>query len=195
MPPDRLLQPDAVDPDEAVMREVAAGNHAAFRELVERHHHLVVGTVARMIGASDAEDIAQQVFLNVWRSAPRWRPEARVVTWILTIAKRLVFNETRRRGRSRIVARTEGGDGVQEPRDQAPSPDQSLRDAELHAAVEEAMSILGDKERLAVILRRHEGMPYEEIAGVLGLSVPAVKSLLFRARNTLRQRLSGYLGG
>lgn len=175
------------------MRHVAAGDHSAFRELVERHQHLVVGTVARMIGTADAEDIAQQVFLNVWKSSSRWRPDAKVVTWILTIAKRLVFNESRRRGRSRIIRQAERDDEVPEPHDHGPAPDQSLRDAELHAAVEEAMSFLGEKERLAVIMRRHEGLAYEEIADVLGVSVPAVKSLLFRARNILRHRLSGYL--
>jgi len=175
------------------MKKVAAGDHIAFRDLVERHQKLVVGMVVRMIGAADAEDISQQVFLNVWKSAPRWRPEAKALTWILTIAKRLVFNETRRRSRSRIVRQTESDEKTLEFPDQAPSPDQSLRDAELHAAVEKAMAALGEKERMAVILRRHEGMPYDEIATILGMSVPAVKSLLFRARTSLRQQLSAYL--
>jgi RNA polymerase sigma-70 factor (ECF subfamily) len=186
---------DHLDPDRDLMRRVAAGDHAAFRDLVERHQQLVVGMVARMIGSADAEDIAQQVFLNVWKSAPRWRPEAKALTWMLTIAKRLVFNESRRRSRSRIVRQTESDEETPEFPDQAPTPDQSLRDAELHTAVEKAMASLGEKERMAVILRRHEGMPYEEIASILGMSVPAVKSLLFRARTSLRHQLSGYLGG
>jgi RNA polymerase sigma-70 factor (ECF subfamily) len=184
---------DPLDPDRDLMKKVAAGDHIAFRDLVERHQKLVVGMVVRMIGAADAEDISQQVFLNVWKSAPRWRPEAKALTWILTIAKRLVFNETRRRSRSRIVRQTESDEKTLEFPDQAPSPDQSLRDAELHAAVEKAMAALGEKERMAVILRRHEGMPYDEIATILGMSVPAVKSLLFRARTSLRQQLSAYL--
>ena len=77
--------------------------------------------------------------------------------------------------------------------DAAPGPDRRILDQELHGAVEVAMASLGEKERLAVVLRRHEGMPYEEIAQVLGISVPALKSLLFRARNTLREKLSDYL--
>jgi RNA polymerase sigma-70 factor (ECF subfamily) len=192
MPSDRVTT-EADDPDRDLMVRVAAGDHAAFRDLVERHQHLVVGMVARMIGAADAEDIAQQVFLNVWKSAPRWRPEAKVLTWMLTITKRLVFNESRRRSRGRIVRQPETEEESPEFPDQAPSPDQSLRDAELHAAVEKAMASLGEKERMAVILRRHEGIPYEEIASILKMSVPAVKSFLFRARNSLRQQLSGYL--
>ena len=175
------------------MLRVASGDHAAFRELVERHQHLVVGTVARMIGAADAEDLAQQVFLNVWRSAPRWRPEAKVTTWMMTIARRLVFNESRRRGRMRIVPQSGEDQVMHEFPDASPGPDHRLLDHELHGAVESAMASLGEKERLAVVLRRHEGMPYEEIASVLGTSVPAVKSLLFRARNTLREKLSDYL--
>lgn len=192
MPPVRL-QPESEDPDAEVMLRVAAGDHAAFRELVERHQHLVVGTIARMIGTADAEDVAQQVFLNVWRSAPRWRPEAKVTTWMMTIAKRLVFNESRRRGRTRIVPRSGEDQEMHEFADASPGPDRRMLDLELHGAVEAAMASLGEKERLAVVLRRHEGMPYEEIAQILGTSVPALKSLLFRARNILRQKLSVYL--
>lgn len=183
------------DPDEELMRLIGEGDQAAFRELVERHQQLVIGTIARMTGSSDAEDLAQQVFLNVWKSAARWRPEAKVTTWLMTIAKRLVFNESRRRSRTRLVTNPAHDPQVREFPDSAPSPDALILDRELHHAVEDAMGSLGEKERLAVVLRRYEGMPYEEIARVLGISVPALKSLLFRARNILRQKLAGYLEG
>lgn len=177
------------------MTAIATGDHAAFRILVDRHQGLVVGTVARMLGTADAEDVAQQVFLNVWRSAPRWRPEAKVTTWMMTIAKRLVFNESRRRSRARIVPQQGEDPVVQDFPDDSPQPDRRILDRELSDAVEKALASLGEKERLAVVLRRQEGMPYEEIAQILGASVPAVKSLLFRARGALRAKLAGYLEG
>lgn len=180
--------------DEVLMHLVASGDDGAFRRLVERHQGLVIATVARMIGMSDAEDIAQQVFLNVWKSAPRWRPEARFITWLLTISKRLVFNESRRRCRSRLIPQSRDPDEERPDHpDGTPGPDQQLLERELHGAIERALASLPEKERLAVILRRYENMPYEEIALVLSLSPPAVKSLLFRARNTLREKLALYL--
>ena len=178
------------------MRLVATGDDGAFRRLVERHQGLVIATVARMIGMSDAEDIAQQVFLNVWKSSPRWRPEARFTTWLLTITKRLVFNESRRRGRTRLIPQSrDPDDGRPDYPDGTPGPDRKLLERELHRAIEHALACLPEKERLAVILRRYENMPYEGIAAVLALSLPAVKSLLFRARNTLREKLEPYLEG
>ena len=186
---------EAAESDEELMTAIAAGDQHAFRILVERHQTLVIGTVARMIGTSDAEDVAQQVFLNVWKAAPRWRPDAKVTTWIMTVAKRLVFNESRRRNRSRILSQGSEEGAVNESPDERPGPDASLLEGELHEAIARAMAQLNEKERMAVVLRRHEGMQYEEIAVVLGTSVSSVKSLLFRARNTLREKLAPYLEG
>lgn len=180
--------------DDELMCRVASGDADAFRQLVERHQGLVIGTVARMIGTADAEDLAQQVFLNVWKSAPRWRPEAKVTTWLLTIAKRLVFNESRRRGRTRLIPQSQQDEHeVPELPDDMIGPDLQLLEGELHKAIEAALASLPEKERLAVVLRRYEEMSYEEIADVLSVSLPAVKSLLFRARNSLRDKLAPYL--
>jgi RNA polymerase sigma-70 factor (ECF subfamily) len=187
---------EAKETDEALMRRIAVGDDLAFRSLVERHQRLVIGTVARMIGPAEAEDVAQQVFINVWKSAPRWRPTAKFTTWLLTITKRLVFNESRRRGRARLLPQSplsHGEEHLPEYPDSTPGPDGQMLERELHHAIESAMASLPEKERLAVVLRRHEERSYEEIALVLGVSLPAVKSLLFRARNTLKQRLAPYL--
>lgn len=187
--------PISDESDEEMMKSVAVGDTASFRRLVERHQQMVIGTVARMIGSADAEDLAQQVFINVWKSAPRWRPEARFTTWLMTITKRLVFNESRRRTRSRLLPQSYEEIRVPERVDRAPLPYELLQQRELSLAIERAMALLPEKERLAVVLRQQEGMPYEEIATVLGVSAPAVKSLLFRARNSLKQRLANHLPG
>jgi RNA polymerase sigma-70 factor (ECF subfamily) len=181
--------------DEELMRLVASSDEKAFRSLVERHQNLVVGTVARMVGPTDAEDIAQQVFLNVWKSAPRWRPEARFTTWLLTITKRLVFNESRRRSRAKLVPQSHEEREMPDYPDGRQSPDRSLLDEELNRAIEAALASLPEKERLAVVLRRYEELPYEEIAVVLGCTLTSVKSLLFRARNSLKEKLAPYLEG
>jgi len=185
------------DPDDVeLMRLAGRGDERAFEELVERHQNLVIGTVAKMLGGAEgAEDIAQQVFIRVWQSAPRYRPEAKFTTWLLTIVRNLVFNESRRRRRG-FLQPFENDDGsVLDFRDTAARDAAAqLDERELGEAVDVAIAALPEAQRLAIILRRFEGMPYEDIAGVLKTSVPAVKSLLFRAREELRQRLKGFLG-
>lgn len=180
--------------DESLMLMIGNGDTDAFRQLVERHQSLLIGTVARMIGTADAEDVAQQVFLNIWKSAPRWRPEAKVTTWMLTIAKRLVFNESRRRSRARLIPQSPSEqDEERDYPDSTSGPDRQILERELHEAIESAMAFLPEKERLALVLRQYQAMPYEEIAIVLGVSLPAVKSLIFRGRENLKVRLKPYL--
>jgi RNA polymerase sigma-70 factor (ECF subfamily) len=182
--------------DVALMSRIGAGDHAAFRTLVERHQDAVVGTVAKMLGnPADAEDIAQQVFLRIWRHAKHYRPEAKFTTYLFTIARNLVFNESRRRSRRKEVSTEEREESshLQVEANPDRQPDAELLQAELQRAVDAVIAALPEVQRLAVVLRRYEQMPYEEIAVVLKLSLPAVKSLLFRARTTLRESLSGYL--
>ena len=187
------------------MMRVRAGDRAAFTELVECHQQRVVGTVARMLGpdAADAEDIGQQAFLRVWKSADRYEPTAKFTTWLYTITRNLVFNEMRRRKHRPTASldaapggESAGGHDTAAARLEdfhAPAPDADLLQAELQQAVADAIAALPEQQRLAMVLRRYEDLPYEEIARVLGLTVPAVKSLLFRARGFLRERLARYL--
>lgn len=178
------------------MARIGAGDHAAFRALVERHQDAIVGTVARMLGnPADAEDIAQQVFLRIWRHAKRYRPEAKFTTYLFTITRNLVFNETRRRSRRKEVSvdEREETSHLQVVAEPARQPDAELLQAELQRAVDAAIAELPEAQRMAVVLRRYEQMPYEEIAEVLKLSLSAVKSLLFRARATLRESLRNHL--
>jgi RNA polymerase sigma-70 factor (ECF subfamily) len=182
--------------DVRLMQLVAAGDTSAFEQLIERHQALVAGTVARMLGSnSDVEDIAQQVFIRVWKSARRYIPRAKFTTWLLKITRNLVFNELRRSKRhAHISLQSEpGAEEVLLKDEKNPPPDASLLETELQRAIEEAIIQLPESQRMALVLRRYEQLSYEQIAEVLDLSVPAVKSVLFRARTELRTRLSKYL--
>src|SRR6476469_5822076 len=182
--------------DIRLMGLVSTGDDRAFEQLVERHPRLVVGTVGRMLGAhSDAEDIAQQVFVRVWKNAKRYEPRAKFTTWLLKITRNLVFNELRRRSRHPAVPLQNETEEEERPikDEHAIAPDAALLDDELHKAVDAAIAELPETQRMAVILLRYEELSYEEIAESLDQSVSAVKSLLFRARTELRQSLKRYL--
>ncbi len=182
--------------DIRLMRLVAEGDTTAFEKLVERHQALVAGTVARMLSSnSDVEDIAQQVFVRVWKSAGRYVARAKFTTWLLKITRNLVFNEMRRAKRHpRVPVQIEPESEGMPLKDEATAtPDATLLQAELQSAIETAITLLPETQCMALVLRRYEELSYEEISDVLDLSVPAVKSLLFRARTELRERLRDYL--
>lgn len=190
------MEPSGDEENVRLMMRVRDGDMKAFECLVELNQRAVIGTVAKMLNnLDDAHDIAQQVFVRVWRSAGRYEPSAKFTTWLFTITRNLVFNEMRRRSRKRelsLEAQTE-----EHHRDHAApqrhNPDAAAQQAELELAIDRAIQSLPEKQRLAVSLRRYEDMPYEEICDILGMSLPAVKSLLFRARNDLKEKLAGYL--
>jgi len=178
------------------MKRVAQGDMESFQSLIELHQARVIGTVAKMLGDDvDSEDIAQQVFIRVWKSAARYQPTAKFTTWLFKITRNLVFNELRRRKRHPVTPlQHEEEEHFFQPADSgAMSPDASLLDSELNDTVQMAIDALPETQRMAIVLRRYEDMPYEDIAEVLGLSIPAVKSVLFRARAELRENLRKYL--
>ena len=182
--------------DVRLMQLVAGGDTTAFEQLIERHQSLVAGTVARMLGSnSDVEDIAQQVFIRVWKSAGRYVARAKFTTWLLKITRNLVFNEMRRAKRHpHLPVQIEPNAEEMPLKDEATaSPDATLLQTELQQAIENAITLLPETQRMALVLRRYDELSYEEIADVLDLSVPAVKSLLFRARTELREHLKDYL--
>jgi RNA polymerase sigma-70 factor, ECF subfamily len=194
--PSPVERSDEDSEDIRLMQLVSAGETGAFEELVERHQRLVVGTVARMLGSnSDVEDIAQQVFVRVWKSAKRYVPRAKFTTWLLKITRNLVFNEMRRRSRHAQLPLQVASEDEERPikDERATAPDASLLEQELQRAIETAIAQLPPTQRMAVVLRRYDELSYEQIAEVLDQSVPAVKSLLFRARTELRVRLGRYL--
>ncbi len=193
---------EAVDPSDQenvrLMLRVRDGDVKAFERLVELHQNAIVGTCARMLNnVDDAHDIAQMVFIRVWRSAHRYEPTAKFTTWLYTITRNLVFNETRRRSRRKEVTieQENEDDAPKHFADHSvPGADENLSKAEFHNALDQAIESLPEKQRMAVILRGKQDLPYEEICTILKMSLPAVKSLLFRARNELRKHLVTYLG-
>ncbi len=197
-----IIDENTEDPNDinvALMLRVKSGGadaEIAFQELVELHQNAVIGTIAKMLGnASESEDIAQQVFVRLWKSAPRYEVKAKFTTFLYTITRNLVFNETKRKQRKKehSLEEQEENSFTQIEDKQSHSPGDEVLQAELQSQVDKAIAELPEKQRLAVVLRRYENMPYEQIADVLELSVSAVKSQLFRARNTLRESLSHYL--
>ncbi len=191
----------AADEDEnaediALMAQIAIGDESAFARLIEKHQNAVVGTIAKMTNMSpDSEDLAQQVFLRVWQSAKRYKPTAKFTTYLFTIVRNLVFNYTKKKSRRKEQSLDEQEEDWHQQRaiDGAKQPDESLQHAELQKIIDKAIADLPEKQRLAIILRKQEKMPYEEMALILELSVSAVKSTLFRARATLRESLEPYL--
>jgi RNA polymerase sigma-70 factor, ECF subfamily len=193
------IQDEAAALDLALMQRIKNGDPDAFQELVEIHQHRVVGTVAKMLGdETEAEDVAQQVFVRVWRSAARYEPTAKFTTWLFKITRNLVFNEMRRRKRHVAISLDQPRDSEDERPLQAAdhsskAPDTAVLDEEMMGAIQKAIEELPETQRMAIVLRRYEETPYEEIAEILELSIPAVKSLLFRARTELREKLKRYL--
>lgn len=187
---------EANERDVSLMLKVKGGDVVAFEKLVEIHQGPVIGTVAKMLGGvSESEDIAQQVFIRVWKSAARYEPTAKFTTWLFTITRNLVFNETRRRQRKPTVSaneREEDSQWTTEDHDTASPADDALH-RELERAIDNAIEALPEKQRMAVILRRYEEMPYDDISKILSISIPALKSLLFRARTQLKESLQAYM--
>jgi RNA polymerase sigma-70 factor (ECF subfamily) len=186
--------------DTELMTAIAKGDESALQILILRYQNIVYGTIVKMLGdAIEAEDIAQQVFLRVYKASSSYKPTASFKTWLFTILRNLVFNEHRRRGRAKLESinppeEESGYYPTRELPDRATkSPSQTMLDQEMMQAIDQAILELPEKQRLAVVLRRYDEFSYEEIAQILKTSVSATKLLLFRARTTLRLALKAYL--
>ena len=185
--------------DEMLITQMAGGDEEAFRRLIERHQDRVYGTVARMIGGAgpDAEDLAQQIFIRIWKAAGKYRAEAKFTTWLMTVTRNLVFTFCETRGRKLEVSDTvldSETEEVQEARQpvEGRTPREDLAGKELIDAVKLACASLPAKQRLVVHLREHEEMDFLEIGKVLGISELGAKSLMFRARENLKIKLSEF---
>jgi len=188
------------DPDAALMLRVKQGDTAAFAELVDKYKQPVMNVAYRMLrDTTEAEDLAQAVFVQVFKAADRYRVSSKFSTWLFTIVRNLCLNEIRRRSRhaadSMDAPHPEQEDQPlhQYEDKRTASPPERLLHGELKDKIEEALAELPENQRLAIVLCRQEELSYEEIAGVLGCSVSATKSLIHRGRETLKQKLKPYL--
>jgi len=189
-----------MDPDAALMLRVKQGDTAAFAQLVEKYKQPVMNLVFRMIrDLTEAEDLAQAVFVQVYKSADRYKAASKFSTWLFTIARNLSLNEIRRRSRHPI----ESLDVPHPEQEDQPlhqfedkktfSPPERLLQGELTVKIEEALAGLPENQRTAILLCRQDELSYEEIAKVLGCSLAATKSLIHRGRETLKEKLKPYL--
>ncbi len=170
--------------DAALVRAVAAGDPRACRRLLERHLDRVVGLAYRLLGErAAAEDVAQDTFLRLWARAERWRPEARLDTWLYTVARNLCLDRLRKAGRQSDAP-------LPELPDPAPSAERQLSEAQTAARVAREIAALPERQRSAIALVHEEGLSNIDAAEVLGVSVDALESLLARARRRLRERLA-----
>ncbi len=183
-----------------LMAEVARGETSLFREIVEKYQNQVMNTVYRFTGDYyQAEDLTQEVFIRVFKSAKRYRPKAKFKTWLFKIVVNLCLNYRRDRARNRTQSldaplTTKDGELAREVRSpNGDIPDIALEEMELKRTVREAVDSLPENQRIVVILQRFEEMSYKEISDTLGVSLSAVESLLFRARQNLRRKLAPYV--
>lgn len=190
------------DPDIRLMLRVRDADDAeAFADLVDRYQHRLVGIMHHLLGSlEEAEDLAQEVFLRVYRTRKKYRPKAKFSTWLFTIANNLALNVIRGRQRKPTTPLAVSESGPLGPRpqeqlaiDPGHTPAHGLRQRELAALIRAALEELNERQRMAVVLNKFEEMGYAEIAEVMGLTSKAVKSLLSRARSKLREVLQPYV--
>jgi RNA polymerase sigma-70 factor (ECF subfamily) len=175
------------DPDLELVEATGRGNHEAFESLVKRYQKPLLNFVTRFADRTIAEDITQEVFLRIYRAAPRFQAKAKVSTWIFQIAYNQALTEIGRRKRQRNLNETL-------PENKGENVRGTLSgNTERYEIEEEIMSVLGrlpDNQRAALLLRTNEGLSYREIGEILGISIQSVESLIFRARTSLKRYLN-----
>jgi RNA polymerase sigma-70 factor (ECF subfamily) len=192
---------ELLDPDVRLMLQVRDGSAAAFEELVLRYQGRLLTVLEHLVRDRDrAQDLAQDVFLRVYRARNNYTPGAKFSTWLFTIANNVASNSRRDRSRKKEVrVNSPAGDSSAEPLDRMAlaasglMPTRQLDKAEMAEVVRMAIDTLSERQRLAVLLSKFEGMSYIDIAATMGMSVQAIKSLLSRARGNLKAVLEPYM--
>ena len=187
------------DPDADLMLRVRDGDEDSFRVLLDKHRNSLVHFLYRMVQEQPvSEELAQEVFLRIYRSRASYEPTARFTTWMFRIATHLALNWLRdakhERSQERLDEDRSSGMPARELPDRKLSVEQRMVYQARLQEVRDAIATLPEKQRAAVLMHKYEEMEYSQIAGVLEISESAVKSLLFRAYETLRARLA-HMGG
>jgi RNA polymerase sigma-70 factor (ECF subfamily) len=192
----------ARDPDVRLMLRAKAGEEAAFAELVEKYQNRLVGIFYHLVSDQEtAQDLAQEVFLRIYRARKGYVPTAKFSTWLFRIANNLASNSRRSSGRRREVTLnpSESGPLGARPQEQllaeksALMPTRQLDRREMREIVRTALDSLNERQRMAVLLHKFEEMSYADIGAAMEMSAAAVKSLLSRARENLRTKLEVYV--
>lgn len=200
MEPTEAPASGASSEDVDLVRRVARRDDAAFEQLVERYQHRIFSFCARMLGdRQEAEDVAQDVFITLYKNAGEFRGESQFSTWLFRIAKNQTLNRIKyleRRGRSKRRSLDEladdGPGALPDPREV--SPDDRIADQQTATLVQEAIETLADDHRAVVVLRDMEDLSYEEISEITGLPIGTVKSRIHRGRSALARRLMRIFG-
>ena len=189
-----------IDLDHTVVIRAQAGEEDACRAIIERLHRPVLATIYRFLGSrfqADLEDIAQDIFLKLFRSIERFDPDRGVkfTTWTYTLVRNHCFDVLKkRRVKTTSLTFVDDEDKQRDVPDQAArQPRPTLEARELGRKIEEALSLLGEDQRMVFVLREYEGLEYGAIAQVMDVSEGTVKSRLHRAKDALRIRLAPYL--
>ena len=193
---------EGLDPasDAAIMLRVAEGDEASFTYLAQRYHRPMIHFLFRMVGnQAIAEELAQEVFLRVYRARESYRAEARFSTWLYRIATNLAVNYARdtkneRTAQTVYLDQPDPETGTSpDLADDEPSAEERLLRDERMAAIRLHVMALPERQRMAVLMHKYQGMDYRQIGEVLKLSESATKSLLFRAYQTLREKLKDFV--
>jgi RNA polymerase sigma-70 factor, ECF subfamily len=192
------VEAGAVDPDRELVDRWQAGDLAAFEALVRRHQRRVFGLLLRMLGnVQEAEDVAQETFLNLHRHGHRFRSQSRFSTFLYRVAVNAALNRRRSLGRRRarreaLERRQDAGEDLpQSPR----GPEDAAAGGQIQAEVQRAIATLPPHLRVPLVLFDIEGMAYAEVASVLQVAEGTVKSRIHRARQALRERLRDFVEG
>ena len=184
--------------EKKLINELKTGNTEAFKKMVERYQDNVINTCYGFLkNKEDSEDVAQEVFIEVYRSIARFRQESKLSTWLYRIAVTKSLDFIRRKQRKKRFAKIQHVFGIDNEAEQVPAhinsnPDVNLENQERSAILQAAIDSIAENQKIAITLSKIEGLSNKEVAEIMGTSVSAVESLVHRAKNSLYKKLYQY---